>query len=174
MLAVLRRVVPAADAIVGAAEALPLGDASVDAVTMGQSFHWFRHEEAIPELRRVLRPGGAVGLIWNSRDESMPVQRAISDLIKPFIPTNRPPVVDSTRALHETDLFGAVDKRTFRFTERLDADAYVGRIASISFVAAAEPDRRAALERRLREVVAAHGGIVELGYVTEVYVSFAV
>ena len=53
------------------AEQLAFRDASLDAVTVAQAFHWFDHDRAIAELARVLRPGGRVGLVWNSRDRSV-------------------------------------------------------------------------------------------------------
>jgi len=49
----------------GRAEAIPLADESVDAVFVGQAFHWFEHDEALPEIARVLRPRGGLVLIWN-------------------------------------------------------------------------------------------------------------
>lgn len=174
MLGELRRVLPDVETLVGAAEAIPLADDSVDAVTVGQAFHWFRHHEAIPELHRVLRPGGGIALIWNSRDQERPLQREISELIKPFIPESRPPVGDSARALAQSSLFGDIERRTFPFVQQLDADGVAERIASVSFVAAAPPERRAELDRELRDVVAAAGGVVDFAYLTEVYVSRAV
>lgn len=68
MLAVLRRDCPEARAYEAGAEALPLPDASVDAMTAGQAWHWFPHEATVAEVRRVLRPGGWLGLIWNGPD----------------------------------------------------------------------------------------------------------
>jgi SAM-dependent methyltransferase len=56
----------------GTAEAIPLRDGSLDAVTVGQAFHWFDAGRAVAELGRVLRPAGRLGLIWNARDESRP------------------------------------------------------------------------------------------------------
>ncbi len=53
----------------GAGEALPLADASADAVTSAQAFHWLDLDRALPELRRVLVPGGPVAAFWNIRDE---------------------------------------------------------------------------------------------------------
>jgi SAM-dependent methyltransferase len=173
MLDELRRVLPDVEALVGGAEAIPLDDASVDAVAVGQAFHWFRHDEAVPELHRVLRPGGAVALIWNSRDQERPLQREISELIKPLIPAGRARVGHSAGALEDSELFGSVEERTFPFVQRLDADAVADRVASVSFVAAAPADVRAALDRKLRETVAAQGGVVDFAYVTEVYITRA-
>jgi SAM-dependent methyltransferase len=173
MLAELRRAVPGIEARLGAAEAIPLPDESVDAITVGQAFHWFRHDEAVPELHRVLSSGGSIALIWNSRDQERPLQRDFSELIRPLLPPDRPPVGHSVKALEESELFGPVERRTFPFLQELDADGLVDRMASVSFVAAAAPDARAELERGLREIVAAEGGSVEFAYVTEVYVSRA-
>jgi SAM-dependent methyltransferase len=173
MLAELQRVVPGVDSLRSAAESLPLGDASVDAITAGSAFHWFRHDEALPEFRRVLRPGGGIALLWNSRDRERSLQKEISELINRFVPSGRPPVGHSVRALEESNLFGPVEHRAFPFSQQLDADGVADRIASVSFVAAAPPKARAELDRQLREVVAAKGGQVDFAYLTEVYVSRA-
>jgi SAM-dependent methyltransferase len=173
MLARLRKVLPGVDALRGAAEAIRFEDGSVDAITAGSAFHWFRHDEALPEFHRVLRPAGAVALLWNSRDRDRPLQQEIGELIKPFVPAERPPVGDSVHSVEESPLFGAVEHRAFPFSQQLDADGVADRIASISFVAAAPAERRAELDRQLREAVAARGGIVDFAYVTEVYVSRA-
>lgn len=63
--AVLEDRVPEADVRTGAAEAIPLEDASVDAVFAGQAFHWFANDAAVGEIARVLRPGGVLALLWN-------------------------------------------------------------------------------------------------------------
>ena len=55
----------------GTAEQIPLDDDSVDAVLVGQAFHWFDHDAALDEIARVLRPGGVLGLLWNIRDDSI-------------------------------------------------------------------------------------------------------
>lgn len=175
MLAELIRVLPDAEALHGAAEDIPLADDSVDAVSVGQAFHWFRHDEALPELHRVLRPGGGIALAWNARDQDAPLQREVSELIEPFVPAGRTAVVpDSSRALSESDLFGPLEERRFGFVQELDADGLVGRILSISFVAVAPAENRIELEQKLRKLVAANGGSVVFPYVTGVYVSRAV
>ncbi|MFP5019423.1 class I SAM-dependent methyltransferase [Pseudonocardia phyllosphaerae] len=68
MLAVLRERIPGADARQAPAEAIPLADASVDAVVVGQALHWFDLDRATPEIARVLRPGGVLACLWNGRD----------------------------------------------------------------------------------------------------------
>lgn len=75
-----------ADATVldGVAEAIPLGDATADAVTVGQAFHWFDGDRALREIHRVLRPGGNLALVWNRRELDDPVQAAIQALLAPY------------------------------------------------------------------------------------------
>jgi SAM-dependent methyltransferase len=65
MLAELRHACPSATAHGAGADALPLADASVDAVLVATAWHWFPFEQAVAEVRRVLRPGGWLGLVWN-------------------------------------------------------------------------------------------------------------
>ena len=65
------------------AESILLPDASVDAVTVGQAFHWFRGHEALSEIHRVLRPGGRLGLIWNFRDETVPWVAELTRIMEP-------------------------------------------------------------------------------------------
>jgi SAM-dependent methyltransferase len=81
MLAQLRSAVPEAEGLEGSAEAIPLPDASVDAAFVAQAFHWFDPERALPELHRVIRPGGGLVLIWNWWDERDPLQAELGELI---------------------------------------------------------------------------------------------
>jgi SAM-dependent methyltransferase len=91
----------------GTAEAIPLGEGAVDAVAVGQAFHWFEGDAALAEIHRVLRPGGTLALLWNRRLEGDPVNRALDELLEPHragAPTHR---WDSWRAAFErTNLFG--------------------------------------------------------------------
>jgi SAM-dependent methyltransferase len=173
MLGELRRVLPDVEALLGGAEAIPLPDGSVDGITVAQAFHWFRHAEALPEMHRVLRPHGGVGLIWNARDQEAPVTSSVNELLADFVPPERAAPGTWSDELRKSDLFGALEERRFRFTQTLDADAFAGRILSISFVAAAPAEKRVELEGRLRKLVAAEGGSVDMAYVTDVYVSYA-
>ena len=174
MRAELQRALPDVEALRGAAESIPLADGSVDCVTVGQAFHWFRHDEAVPELHRVLRPGGGLALLWNSRDHDKPVQQEISDLISPFVPPDRPGPERWATTLEQSALFVRPEEAHFPWMQQLDADGLAARIGSVSFVAAAPPEARAELDARLRTVAARLGGVVDFPYVTDVYVSRAV
>jgi len=72
MVAELRRRQPDVPAAVGRAEAIPLPDDSVDAVLVGTAFHWFDTDRALPEIARVLRPGGVLATLYNQIDDSVP------------------------------------------------------------------------------------------------------
>jgi len=69
MLAELRRALPGVRALPGSAEAIPLPDASVDAVLAGNAMHWFDMATAGPEIARVLAPGGVLAGLWNVMDD---------------------------------------------------------------------------------------------------------
>ena len=68
MRAVLAARCPEAVALAGRGEDIPLPDASVDAVVISSAWHWLDPDLAGPEIARVLRAGGALGVIWVSRD----------------------------------------------------------------------------------------------------------
>jgi len=72
MRAVLTGNCPAAIVHEGTAEDIPLPATSVDAVVMASAWHWVEPARAIPEIARVLRPSGTLGLLWNRRDASVP------------------------------------------------------------------------------------------------------
>src|SRR6476619_1490919 len=81
MLDILRRDLPDVRTSVASAEEIPLPDRSVDVVVCAQAFHWFDLDRALPEIARVLRPGGRLALVWNQRDERIPWVRRLGALI---------------------------------------------------------------------------------------------
>ncbi len=72
MRAVLTARCPGAEVLPGRGEDTPLPDASVDAVIVSAAWHWLDPDRAVPEIARVLRPGGRLGVLWVSRDVRVP------------------------------------------------------------------------------------------------------
>ncbi len=164
---IFERTVAGADAVEGTAESIPLGDAVADAVTAAQAFHWFDPVRALPEIHRVLRPGGGVALIWNMRDKSHPLHRAYAELIRPYRGVAYPEREQPGSALGLSPLFGEVEERTFRHAQQFDADGLVARTESVSFIARLPEDEHADLLRRIREL--APPGTFEFPYLTKVF-----
>ena len=167
MRAVFERAVPAATAVAGTSEAIPLGDEVADAVTAAQSFHWFDPSRALPEIHRVLRHGAGVALIWNIRDRSHPLHQQYAELLRPYRGGTYPEQEQHGDALAVSPLFTDVEARDFRHVQLLDADGLVARARSVSFVAQLAPDERDRLLERVRAI--APEGEFEFPYVTKVF-----
>jgi SAM-dependent methyltransferase len=150
MRAVLARLVPEAEAVAGRAEALPLDSGSVDAVLVAQAFHWFDPEPALRELGRVLRPGGALALVWNKRDLTDPLQARLEALLR-LVRAGAPceheqpwrPTVEAS------PLFEAAEERSFPWETAYTRGELAERIESISFVVQLPEEERAQLLHRV-------------------------
>lgn len=161
-------------ALAGSAEDIPLGDDSVDAVTVAQAFHWFRLPESAREIDRVLRPGGRLGLVWNLWDLDQPLSVELGDLLEAVPSDNsRDASIGEAGwrpALQATGLFDEVDSHRFPNSQTLDAEGLAERVSSISFVAVLEAADREELLARVRALAERRGGRVTTSYVTEVVI----
>ncbi|MFJ8441611.1 class I SAM-dependent methyltransferase [Kitasatospora griseola] len=81
MRAVAAERLPGTQVLAGSAEDIPLPDGSVDAVVVGQAYHWFTPQDALPQIHRVLRKDGVFAPMWNIRDERTPWVAALSAVI---------------------------------------------------------------------------------------------
>jgi len=150
MRAVLARVVPNVEVLAGSAEAIPLPDRSVDAVTVGQAFHWFHRSEALAEMHRVLKPGGGFALLWNLFNDVDPLLKAIGE----FSERVRPPESLGTRD-RLTDAgphFGPLEERIFRRLRRYETDELVAWVASSSWVVAGGPEMLERVDEEVRAI----------------------
>lgn len=158
------------DARDGSATSIPLPDGSLDAVTAGQAYHWFAGEPAHTEIARVLRPGGWFVPIWNVRDESVPWVAALSAV---FDGTRNRDGFDERRLPLDQfhPLFGTAELHQFRWSATHTVDSLVELVRSRSFYLVSDGPTRAALERQVRELMAATTDApeFEMPYVTYTY-----
>ncbi|MEW2520652.1 class I SAM-dependent methyltransferase [Actinacidiphila alni] len=163
----LVRLLPSVTALAGGAEAIPLPDASVDAVVVGQAFHWFDQERALPEIARVLRPGGTLGALWNTDDDRV---EWIAGLGKAS--SGRVSFLDwaSGRGIEPHAAFTPVENADFPHRQPRTIDSLLATIATHSHVLVLEPAEREALLGRVREYLLTRpetsGGSFDLEIVT--------
>lgn len=173
-----RAAVPGVEVVEGMAEALPFGDHSVDGVVVAQAFHWFDLAAACREIRRVLRPGGSLGMIWNERDTSVPWVAELSRIIR-WDERGRwqvPYTVEvdwAERFASEETGFGPLATLRTTYRQRLDADTLVARVLSTSYLASQDVEAQAAIADRVRALVAGFPDTFDLPYVTVAYLGLA-
>jgi SAM-dependent methyltransferase len=174
MLEQLIRQYPQIDARIGSAQQIPLGDASLDAVVCAQSFHWFSTPEALQEIRRVLKPGGALGLVWNVRDDTVPWVAALTRIMKPF--EGDAPRFHSQKWRDVFPAPGFTELREKRFPHSHTGPpqkVIVDRVLSVSFMAALPIEEREHVKSQLREVIAAYPELAGKAEVTFPYQTLA-
>jgi SAM-dependent methyltransferase len=146
---------PDVTAIAGTAQAIPLPDASIDAVLCAQSFHWFATPAALAEMRRVLRIGGTLGLIWNVRDESVPWMKALEDLVEPYAGDAPRYRSGAWRAVFPAEGFEPLPERRAPHPHIGDPEkVIVDRTLSVSFVAALPAEERERIATQVRALIA--------------------
>ena len=169
-IAEMRAKITDAEVLDGTAEELPLADGEADAVTVAQAFHWFDLDRALPEIHRVLKPGGSLALFWNMRDLDDPIQRGVEDLLAPLRHyviaqqegTWREPLAASL-------LFGEAELATFGYGQQFTTDDLCDRVSSTSFVAAMSPVDREELLVRVRALTYGVEEPFPFPYLTEVH-----
>ena len=166
---------PGVEAHPGTADAIPLPDASLDAVVCAQAFHWFATAQALDEIHRVLKPGGRLGLIWNVRDERVPWVEQLGRIINQHQGDAPRYHTGAWRKAFPHPGFGPLDVSHF-------AQAHVGapedvifaRVRSTSFIAALPADAQDTVDAEVRALIAGEPALagktqVAVPYVTEAF-----
>lgn len=151
MLAELSRRLPAVTALAGHAERIPLPDAQVDAVFVGQAFHWFDVRPAMTEIARVLRPGGVLVPMWNYEDDSVPWVAEFAKLGRSGVSRDSP---GGSRNPGTHPAFTAFESETFRHVQRRTAESLTETIGTHSHLLVATPAERAASLAEIRRFLA--------------------
>jgi ubiquinone/menaquinone biosynthesis C-methylase UbiE len=177
----LTRAAPAAEALEGGAEHMPLTDASADAVFVAQAFHWFDGRRALEEIARVLRPGGGLALLWNTTpwerregpwfsrlDELLERSRADLSVMRRHRSGKWREAFDGERR------FEPLRAATFDNPQRVTPDEFLANLASRSYIARLDPAARQQLLGEVSDLLSRPGAPIEAGRVvvpmkTDVY-----
>ena len=171
MRSIFRQAVPGVPVVGGTAEAVPLADATVDAVVVAQAFHWFRPQVALGEMARVLVGGGTLALVWNERDGSDPVMAELGRLSRWARCRPYPAGMDFGPVIDASGRYGAVTRMLVDYEETVDAGALVDQVASRSYVQVMyEPERRDLLAS-IGRFAATLGDRVVMKYRTDLFLA---
>ena len=155
MRAVLTARCPRAEVLAGRGEDIPLPDASVDAVVISAAWHWLDPALAVPEIARVLRPGGRLGVIWVSRDDRVPWVAEFNAFARESREADRPegqpgrPATGGASFPPGTPI-SPPEELLVEFSVPMTRDQLAGLLGTYSGVITLEPDQRAAFSRRVR------------------------
>jgi SAM-dependent methyltransferase len=171
----LSGLLPSIKVIDGTAEAIPLADATTDAVVVAQAFHWFDGEKSLAEIHRVLKPGRGLGLLWNVRDDSLAWIHKLTRIIEPYegdVPRYKS--LAWVSAFRSTRLFSPLAEAEFSHIQELSPEAIEDRVLSISFIAALPDLERESVREQVRELVREESdvrnrAVIEFPYRTHVY-----
>jgi SAM-dependent methyltransferase len=147
---------PGVEVLEGTAERIPLGDSTLDAVFVGEAFHWFDGPAALAEIARALRPGGGLALVWKWWWETEPLipREALELLREPFERSGRAAVSPkSWRESFAGSAFEPLQEHEILEQAEVDADRLVDMYLTGSSIAVLTDDERAALSVRLRRLV---------------------
>lgn len=156
MRAIFHTTLPDVPLLAGTAEALPLRDHSLDAITVAQAWHWFDHDRATAEARRVLKDGGWVGLVWNARIRTVPWVDAVWTIMDRV--EKRAPWRDHENwrdsAFRSMPGFGQLHTAEFHHAHPITRDGVVQRVASVSHVAVLPAAERTKVLDEVRALLA--------------------
>ena len=162
----LRSSLPAMPTLSAIAESLPLRNMSIDAVTIAQAFHWFDADAALAELRRVLKVGGRVALLWNARDRSrdwVDQVWGVMDRVEKHAPWRNHDQVatDDSQATRESELngaegFGPTHTAQFHHEQIVTPQQVVLRVKGVSHVAVLPAREQQIVLDEVRSIVTTH------------------
>ena len=169
MLATLRDQVPGVPTFLGTAESLPLPTNALDAVALGQAWHWVDPVAGSAEIGRVLRPGGVLGLVWNVRDEREAWVARLTRIMKgshaeQLLAAGEPPVAAP---------FSGLEARTWEWSRPVSRETLTAMVFSRSYLITAGDAERETIRREVEvlfdEIGAIGDDVVELPYVTQAF-----
>ena len=153
---------PPVRVVLAVGEQLPLAAATVDGVFIQSAWHWLDPDRAIPEITRVLRPGGTFGALWITRDRDVDWVAELDRARRPAQPASvSPPVREAGRRarsrmveLPADAAFDQEENASFRYTRTMTVPDFLGLLATYSRIITADPADVAADADRARAYLA--------------------
>uniref|UniRef100_UPI001C406A68 class I SAM-dependent methyltransferase n=1 Tax=Actinacidiphila rubida TaxID=310780 RepID=UPI001C406A68 len=119
---------------------------------VGQAFHWFDQEKALPEIARVLRPGGVVAGLWNSDDDRVEWIAELGRISHSRVSFVKWP---PTHGITAHPAFGPVESANVPHQQRRTAESLLANVATHSSILVLEPAERDEVLGRVRDFLAA-------------------
>ncbi|MFF2820454.1 class I SAM-dependent methyltransferase [Kitasatospora cineracea] len=161
---------PGTQVLAGSAEDIPLPDESVDAVVVGQAYHWFTPQDALPQIHRVLRRDGVFAAMWNIRDDRTPWVAALSEIVG----HEGYGLESAWQYGPVTPWFAEPERGLIEHTVTVPTDRLIDLVRSRSSYLTADAAEQARLDREIGELAATDPALagrdsVEMPYRTCVY-----
>jgi len=161
MLRVLARKLPEVEVRIGTGERIPLPDGSVDAVSVGQAWHWMEQSAAAAEIARVLKPGGILSMIWNNDDDRVAWVRELGGV--PDAAPQVRPVADEELELLAG--FGPGEAAGWQWTRRMSRAELIAQESSVSAFLVASPAEQRERIAHVNAVLDRHPELEEGGVI---------
>jgi SAM-dependent methyltransferase len=169
-----RQAVPGVTVLAGTAEQIPLPGRSVDTVLMAQAWHWVDPAAAVPEVARVLAPGGWLGLLWNIRDERQDWVAALGAIMRSGR-TGAYEAHPGTASISQAPLigppFGHVERHDVTWVHHLPPDSLIDMVASRSYVITLPASERQEVLDEVGQLMRTHPTLAGAGEIALPYVT---
>jgi ubiquinone/menaquinone biosynthesis C-methylase UbiE len=171
----MAEVLPQITVVDGVAEATGLPGGSVDAVVAAQAWHWFDGPAALAEIERITTPGGRLGLVWNTLDETVPWVAAYSRVYQEWRTVQVPAHTGGGWRTLFTGLKGwsALSEEHVPNPYVTDREGVLGQALTSSRISTLDVSERAKVARELEAVLDTfadcRGERIEIPYMTDVY-----